>query len=308
MALTLGVGLGGCGGSPVLKPGDDCSRGFYAGGPNAHDPCASGGLVCTYDPAADSGVSCQLPFGSVDGGLGLPCSRTSIECGPYGLACEPSREVDGGWSCQPPFVGQCVPSVGCFPGYVCTHDPAYGLDILSCVQACNASSDCDLPQEHCVLSMGQHLCATDPCGGLSGNGLPFQACDNAGTSDGYCYPDTDDGSGSCYATGLATTGSVCEVGHSALGCAPGAICTYGRTHLENTICFASCALPAAQVHAPDGGPGCPVGQTCTQSLSGGLFNSVAGGCVQDCSPSGDTACPAHTACLPIEDGGYGCLN
>jgi hypothetical protein len=309
MALTLGAVLGGCGGSPVLKLGDDCSHGYYAGGPKAHDPCATAGLVCTfhYNPTGDDGVTCQPAFGSVDGGVGMPCSGPE-ECSPYGLGCEPSEGGDGGFvfKCKLPTIGQCVPQIGWDRGFLCTHDPNYGGDGLWCVQACETSSDCWATEEHCILSNGQHVCANDPCGGTSGNGLPFQACDNAGTGDGYCVPSDDDGSGSCYSTGLAPAGAFCELGHSAFECAPGSICTFGQIRLDNTICFASCAPSAAQPRAPDGGPGCPIGQTCTQALS--FTTSVAGGCVQDCSPSGGTPCPAHTTCLAIEDGGYGCLN
>jgi len=313
MTLAFGVALGGCGATQSkpgeLKLGDDCSVGFNPGIPDS-DPCLPAGLACTF-VYMDGGLGskCEPPFGSVDGGRNLPCGN-DVECGPYGLVCDRFAVVDGGFlqSCQPPWIGKCAPNVGCAPGYSCTHDPDLGGDGLWCVQACETSSDCLLADEHCVLSMGQHLCANDRCGGSSGNGLPFQACDNSGMADGYCVPFDDDGSGSCYGTGLAPVGAFCEVGHSAFACAPGSICTFGQTRLDNTICFASCALPATHVHAPDGGPGCPIGQTCTQALSFGSFNTVAGSCVEDCSPSGGTPCPAHTTCVPIEDGGYGCLN
>jgi hypothetical protein len=303
VALALGLTLGGCA-EPKLNLGDDCDGGYNLG---SHDPCASAGLVCAFilDPGGGGRAICQYPFGSVDGGLGLPCTD-QVVCNLYGLECEPSGQVDGGLtsSCLLPHDGRCAPSVGCALGYLCLHDPDNGGLIWSCVQACKSSSDCRLPEEHCVLSMGQYVCAIDRCGGSSGNGLPFQACDNAGVGDGYCYPVGVDGAGSCYATGKATAGSLCEVGHSSLGCAPGSLCAPGRG-VGVGICLATCVLPG--IHNLDGGPGCPVGQACTQDSSLN-FSSVTGACVQYCRRPGDPPCPTYTTCQRIADIGNGCLN
>ncbi|MBN2694372.1 hypothetical protein JXR93_06890 [bacterium] len=270
--------------------------------------------------------SCACPFGgegtktcsneswsecqgcSGNDSVGMPCS-TNSDCG-EGAVCD--LTLDGGYCTM-----ECSEhGTECMDGGVCVVSGSIG----GCVKECEFADSASCGRENYI------------CLHLTGG---FNGCFPACTSDLDC---STDGTKTCnkstgYCELIAGERNIGESCGGTVGnCINGATCVFGSSNSIEGVCFENCESGVGlQCEAPleciDLSTGVSVcmevektqqlGEACGTTETGrcisGLAcvnldsNSETGICKKECWPD-EVDCDSPESCMPLEDGGYACLD
>ncbi len=277
-----------CGANPPCEPGNQCVNGTcVCNAATCSGCCSPDGLSCRVpgtvnDECGKNGFTCQRCDGQAQCADGRCSSCTSVTCG----------RCCSGSACLAAMPGPCPLDGGLCPcgqgGAICQSCATLATD------TCNADGSCSCgpspacrPGQHCVR--GQCLCdaASCPTGCCSGTSCAQPSVQQCGSNGSSCFACSPTLANNCSSTGDCRCGSgpACRSGErcSTNGCVcdcPNGCCTSTNACIAPSF-PSNCGLNGSScvpcdVNRSDscangncscgGGPSCPVGYQCDNSV------------------------------------------